>query len=117
MEPTTPAATAGQSPAADQQPEGPEAIVDAILDALDQLGVPIGPSTVIGGTLTVGAYSGFIIALLEGARDYQTIALAAIGTILLVVMVVARSVQEIKLKRITADTAVRVVEAHAGGSK
>jgi len=67
-----------------------------------QTKVPVGLSTATGGTVTLAAYIGAIVAFLNGARDAETVTLLALGTVALVSTMAGRFAQ-----------AVAQVHAHA----
>lgn len=65
-------------------------------------GVSIGPATVIGSGVTLAAYIAAVVAILNGARDVETITLAAVGTVALVVTLVGRFAQAVAIAKARA---------------
>jgi len=60
-----------------------------------QTKVPVGLSTATGGTITLAAYIGAIVAFINGARDAETLTLLALGTIALVSTMAGRFAQAV----------------------
>lgn len=57
--------------------------------------VKVGPTTVVGGTVTLAAYAVAIVAFINGARDEQTISALIVGTLSLLTVLGGRYAQAI----------------------
>lgn len=85
----------------------PAPLEQAPVEPVPTTNVSVGPSTVLGGGITVAAYAGAIAAFATGHHDAETIELLATGTVSLVATLLGRYAQ--------AVAAIKALAASLGG--